>query len=100
MGKMGVFASILIKIEGFAEGTAKDLRLLPVGGTGTRGKTSINSFYLPGFRMTETSDRTPSHLPGTGIQFPIGARKDQHLLRLLNCDSSFRPCDTLRSEPK
>ena len=50
--------------------------------------------------MTETSDRTPSHLPGTGIQFPIGARKDQHLLRLLNCDSSFRPCDTLRSEPK
>ena len=45
LGKMGVFASILIKIEGFAEGTAKDLRLLPVGGTGTRGKTSINSFY-------------------------------------------------------
>ena len=45
LGKLGVFASILIKIEGFAEGTAKDLRLLPVGGTGTRGKTSINSFY-------------------------------------------------------
>ena len=42
---------------------------------------------VPGLRMTETSDRTPSHPPGTGVQFPIGARKDQ---------PPAVPCDSLR----
>ena len=36
-GKRGAFARISAEILELAEGAAKDLRLLPVGGTGTRG---------------------------------------------------------------
>ena len=49
-GKMGAFARISAEILELAEGAAKDLRLLPVGGTGTRGWGE--------YKHTPTSDRT------------------------------------------
>ena len=47
---MRAFARISAEILELAEGAAKDLRLLPVGGTGTRGWDE--------YKDTPTSDRT------------------------------------------
>ena len=69
---MGAFARISAEILELAEGAAKDLRLLPVGGTGTRGGASIN--------IASTSDRTilsrDSHrrVPLLDVRFQIWIR--------------------------
>ena len=76
---MGAFARISAEILELAEGAAKDLRLLPVGGTGTRGVGEYKQPSLFDWTVTRQILSRDSHrrVPLLDVRVQFWIRTDE-----------------------